>query len=123
MAQDCFIDDTPPVVDLRIYAGEAPKIVFEIDTDLTGASATFTIRGADDELLGEFISPADITLTPNDPGPGVSSVQLKALPRTVDDLVMADDGANYDLQITYPDGTIWTYYRGRLQIVKDVSRA
>ena len=115
-----YIDDTPAQLDLLLYAGEAAKMVFELSVDLTGALVVFTVRNPiADEVILELTNNSGLNVIAG----AISKISLEAFPRTSEAQILAlTSKAHYDLQVTYPNNERWTYWRGKLELVKDVSR-
>lgn len=111
------LDDTPPVVDLRLYAGQTPTVGFILPADLTGCRVSLQARVLGSAEL-ELTNTQGLSVTPNDPVAGRSTVKLTELGAGGYTLARSDQRADWDLQVEFPDGSKRTYLRGVLEVVE-----
>lgn len=111
------LDDTPPVVDLRLYSGQTPTVGFILPADLTGCRVSLQARVLGSAEL-ELNEAKGLAVTPNDPAPGRSTVKLTELGAGGYTLARRDERADWDLQVEFPDGSKRTYLRGLLEVIE-----
>jgi hypothetical protein len=109
----------PGVYNLDIYRGDTKRMQFvlwsdaarTVPTDLTGATASATIR--DKALSGAYELALDCTITlPNLINTTLTADQSRTLPAV----------GVWDLQLSYPSGDIYTPLRGAVIVTQDVTR-
>lgn len=115
----------PGTKDLAIYQGDTfiLRLRLKLSTarnvndyiDLTGCSVVAQIRSTEDS--NTIIAPFTTVVENQTTNKGEVTISLANTTTTA----MTQDGL-YDVQVTFPDGTVTTYLRGKVTLTKEVTR-
>lgn len=128
----------PVKKDITIYAGDTFQFIFKVRDrklngmpgsylDLTGSTCTAQIRQTEDDAT----SMADFDTEVTDEGqvtislaPAVTAALPTDLPPGVaPNAVPPGQIGLWDAEIAFPDGTVKTFFRGKVYLKKDITRA
>ena len=113
------VDATTLEINALSAVGGAPaggQIIYQPPVDLAGASACMQVRTAPGGALLLELSTANGGLSIT--GPGTIDRHLSA----ADSAGIAWTGGVYDLEVTYPDGTVHRYFEGPVTVSQEVTR-
>jgi hypothetical protein len=108
----------PAQVPLDLYRGDSARWVFEFWTDLAGTVA-YDLTGATpkSEIRTRSDTPVLATLACTVTPPNTVEVVLDA----VVSATLISGAARWDLQLTFPDGTVRTLVAGPVTITADIT--
>ena len=112
------IDLTPPTVDLKGYAGDTLLFDLNVDTPSAVTGATWAAEVRDTEPAATVA--ATFTVTPTAAGATLELTPVDTL--TLCPAEAVSYSGKWDVQVTLPDGQVWTLAQGAIEIEGDVTR-
>ena len=116
---------------LTLYQGDSYSFTFRLRerssqgdpgnyVDLTGVEAKAQIRQSESSsgVAAEFTATIPDQTVAEDTG----RVILSLIPAETAALNLTNSAGVWDVQLTFPDGTIKTYLRGGIKVIKEVTR-